>query len=129
MNERNDLHPNLYLFDKLFISVFDMINFVNANTDEEFCHLKNSDSLSYDEQQTFYKFCNWNLLLQIYLGIFLPIMLTLLVGINVVVWSKLKINYKLVFDFDIRNNVDYREFWEVSIWYGNYYKFHALQLQ
>ncbi|CAG8503228.1 3400_t:CDS:10 [Paraglomus occultum] len=92
-----------------------MIKFVDTNTDEKSCSLKNSDSLTDDEQQIFYKFCDWNLLLQIYLGIFLPIMLTLLVGINVVVWSKLKINYKLVFDFDIRDNVDYREFWEFRI--------------
>jgi hypothetical protein len=70
-----------------------MARFINANSGDKTCSMKNPALLTHDEQQTFHNFCNYPLLLQIYSGLFLPIFLTLLVGINIIVWTRLSLTF------------------------------------
>ncbi|KAH3675930.1 hypothetical protein WICMUC_002226 [Wickerhamomyces mucosus] len=49
-------------------------------------------------------------LLQIWAGFFLIIFISLLFTINCFVWTKLKINYKFIFEFNPKSALDYREF-------------------
>ncbi|CAG8523547.1 2378_t:CDS:10 [Diversispora eburnea] len=52
-------------------------------------------------------------LLIIYSGIGLIIKLTLLTGLNMYVWSQARINYKLIFGFNPRDNLDYKQYMEI----------------
>ncbi|CAG8469874.1 6377_t:CDS:10 [Paraglomus occultum] len=93
-------------------SVMNRREFVNKNGIAHSCQINDDASLSPIEQQTFHNFCNYGLLLEIYAAVAAPIVLALLVGINMIVWAKAKINYKLIFDFDTRDNMDHREYLE-----------------
>ena len=93
----------------------DIIAFVDKNSIAESCQINPDASLSPAEQQTFYNFCNYDLLLQIYAAVVVPVILGLLVGVNMIAWAKAKINYRLIFDFDTRDNMDHREYLEVSL--------------
>ena len=55
----------------------------------------------------------WNSLLLVYAGLFLTTMFACLFGINMYVWAKSRINYKFIFEFDPRDNLDYHQFFEV----------------
>lgn len=55
----------------------------------------------------------WDSLLLVYAGLFLTILFGCLFGLNMKVWYKNKINYKFIFEFDPRDNLDYHEFFEV----------------
>lgn len=50
-------------------------------------------------------------LLQIWGGFFLATLMALLFGINCAIWSRFKINYKFIFEFDNRNSLDFRQFY------------------
>ncbi|RHZ87481.1 hypothetical protein Glove_34g121 [Diversispora epigaea] len=52
-------------------------------------------------------------LLIIYSGIGLIIDLAILIGINMYVWSRARINYKLIFGFNPHDNLDYRQYMEI----------------
>nr|CAG8480613.1 1728_t:CDS:10 [Entrophospora candida] len=52
-------------------------------------------------------------LLLIYSGFFLIIIFALLIGTNMLVWERSKINYKFIFEFDPRNNLDFKEYLEL----------------
>ncbi|KAG0349493.1 hypothetical protein BG004_005155 [Podila humilis] len=56
----------------------------------------------------------WDSLLLVYGGLFLTILFGCLFGINMKVWYKNKINYKFIFEFDPRDNLDYHEFFEIA---------------
>ncbi|CAG8472847.1 11685_t:CDS:10 [Paraglomus brasilianum] len=96
-------------------SVMDIIAFVDKNSIAESCQINPDASLSPAEQQTFYNFCNYDLILQIYAAVVAPIVLGLLVGVNMIAWAKAKINYRLIFDFDTRDNMDHREYLELRV--------------
>lgn len=51
--------------------------------------------------------------LQIYAAFFLPILFCLGFAVNTLVWTRCQINYKFIFEFDPRDNLDYHEFAEV----------------
>lgn len=51
--------------------------------------------------------------LQIYACFGLPILFCLGFSINTLVWTRSHINYKFIFEFDPRDNLDYHEFAEV----------------
>ncbi|CAO3698897.1 unnamed protein product [Rhizopus stolonifer] len=51
--------------------------------------------------------------LQIYACFFLPILFCLGFALNTLVWTRCQINYKFIFEFDPRNNLDYHEFAEL----------------
>ncbi|KAG0034316.1 hypothetical protein BGZ82_005786 [Podila clonocystis] len=59
----------------------------------------------------------WDSLLLVYAGLFLTILFGCLFGINMKVWYKNKINYKFIFEFDPRDNLDYHEFFEIPIFF------------
>ena len=52
-------------------------------------------------------------LLQIWAGFSLIGIFLLLFGINCWAWSRAKINYVFIFEFDTRHNLDYREYFEI----------------
>ncbi|KAK9468303.1 EXS family-domain-containing protein [Lipomyces arxii] len=56
---------------------------------------------------------NVTFIFQIFGGGFLIILFSLLFGVNCMVWSKYKINYPFVFEFDQHNFLNYREFMEI----------------
>ncbi|KAG0745260.1 hypothetical protein G6F62_005015 [Rhizopus arrhizus] len=51
--------------------------------------------------------------LQIYAAFFLPILFCLGFAVNTLVWTRCQINYKFIFEFDPRDNLDYHEFAEL----------------
>ncbi|GBB90282.1 hypothetical protein RclHR1_01720003 [Rhizophagus clarus] len=55
----------------------------------------------------------WPVLLQIYCAYFIPIVFALLFGINMHTWTKARINYKFIFEFDPRNNLNYKQYFEI----------------
>lgn len=56
----------------------------------------------------------WDGLLLVYGGLFLTTLFACLFGINMYVWAKSRINYKFIFEFDPRDNLDFHEYFEVS---------------
>jgi hypothetical protein len=52
-------------------------------------------------------------LLQIYGGFSVPILFICLFGLNMYVWKSESINYRFIFEFDPRDNLDYHQFFEV----------------
>ncbi|KAF7763567.1 hypothetical protein Agabi119p4_8104 [Agaricus bisporus var. burnettii] len=63
--------------------------------------------ISYDSIEAF------DALLYIYGVLFIPVCFSLLVGLNVVVWARSRVNYSFIFEFDIRTRLDYREYFEI----------------
>ncbi|KAI1312230.1 hypothetical protein EDD11_003030 [Mortierella claussenii] len=57
----------------------------------------------------------WDSLLLVYGGLFLTILFACLFGINMYVWAKSRINYKFIFEFDPRDNLDFHEYFELPI--------------
>ncbi|KAG0055576.1 hypothetical protein BGZ83_008187 [Gryganskiella cystojenkinii] len=57
----------------------------------------------------------WDSLLLVYAGLFLSILFACLFGINMYVWAKSRINYKFIFEFDPRDNLDFHEYFELPI--------------
>ncbi|CCL99566.1 uncharacterized protein FIBRA_01584 [Fibroporia radiculosa] len=56
---------------------------------------------------------SWDGLLFVY-GIFsVPALFLLLVGINLLVWHKARINYVFIFEFDLRTRLDHRAYFEL----------------
>ncbi|KAJ8503472.1 hypothetical protein ONZ45_g10826 [Pleurotus djamor] len=49
----------------------------------------------------------WDALLFIYGILLLPVLFSLLVGLNVLVWSRSRINYVFIFELDVRSRLDY----------------------
>ncbi|KAI9822512.1 MAG: hypothetical protein M1827_000231 [Pycnora praestabilis] len=56
---------------------------------------------------------NTSYLLQIYAGYFLGLMLFLLFCLNCKIWTKAKINYVFIFEFDTRHALDWRQLLEL----------------
>ncbi|OLL23764.1 Protein SYG1 [Neolecta irregularis DAH-3] len=52
-------------------------------------------------------------LLQIWAAFGLPLLFLLLFGVNCCVWAENKINYVFIFEFDARNHLAYREYFEL----------------
>ncbi|KAF9926115.1 Xenotropic and polytropic retrovirus receptor 1 [Linnemannia zychae] len=59
----------------------------------------------------------WSSLLLVYAGLFLPVLFACLFGINMYVWAKARINYKFIFEFDPRDNLDYTQFFELPTFF------------
>jgi hypothetical protein len=56
---------------------------------------------------------SWDVLLFIYSVIFIPVLFSLLVGINLLVWSNARINYVFIFELDIRTRLNHRVYFEI----------------
>ncbi|KAF9156642.1 hypothetical protein BG015_003244 [Linnemannia schmuckeri] len=59
----------------------------------------------------------WSGLLLVYAGLFLTVLFACLFGINMYVWAKARINYKFIFEFDPRDNLDYTQFYELPTFF------------
>ncbi|KAG0301670.1 hypothetical protein BGZ98_008143 [Dissophora globulifera] len=59
----------------------------------------------------------WDSLLVVYGGLFLTILFGCLFGLNMYAWAKSRINYKFIFEFDPRDNLDYHEFFELPVFF------------
>ncbi|KAG5646759.1 hypothetical protein DXG03_002445 [Asterophora parasitica] len=55
----------------------------------------------------------WDGLMYIYGVIFIPALFSLLVGANLLVWARARINYVFIFELDTRTRMDYREYFEI----------------
>ncbi|KAK7034489.1 Xenotropic and polytropic retrovirus receptor 1 [Paramarasmius palmivorus] len=55
----------------------------------------------------------WDGLLLAYGILVVPVVFTLLVGLNLSVWSRSRINYVFIFELDPRTKLDYREYFEL----------------
>lgn len=49
-------------------------------------------------------------LLQIWAGFFLAILIAILFGVNCYIWTKYKVNYRFIFEFNPRSALDYRQY-------------------
>lgn len=56
----------------------------------------------------------WDILSHLYIGVLLPIIMSLLIGINMYIWDQTRINYKFIFEFDPRDNLNFQEYLEIS---------------
>lgn len=56
---------------------------------------------------------SWNIILYIYSILLIPILLALLVGLNLVVWARERINYVFIFELNVRSRLDHREYFEL----------------
>ncbi|EKM58004.1 uncharacterized protein PHACADRAFT_58738, partial [Phanerochaete carnosa HHB-10118-sp] len=52
-------------------------------------------------------------LLFVYSILLIPVLFSLLLGLNVLVWSKSRINYVFIFELDLKTKLDHREYFEV----------------
>ncbi|THH19131.1 hypothetical protein EW146_g1993 [Bondarzewia mesenterica] len=55
----------------------------------------------------------WEVMLFNYAILAIPAFFVFLVGLNVLVWSRSRINYVFIFEFDIRTRLDHREYFEI----------------
>lgn len=56
---------------------------------------------------------SWSVLLYIYAIFGMPVLLALLVGVNVNVWARERINYPFIFEVDLRTKMDPRQYFEI----------------
>lgn len=55
----------------------------------------------------------WDGLLFAYSILLVPVIFSLLVGVNILVWARARINYVFIFELDYRTQLDHREYFEV----------------
>ncbi|KAG8991558.1 hypothetical protein FRB94_012433 [Tulasnella sp. JGI-2019a] len=55
----------------------------------------------------------WQTLLEAYATLAMPTILSLLIGLNVLVWSRKRINYVFIFELDLRSVMDPRMYFEI----------------
>lgn len=56
---------------------------------------------------------SWDIILFIYSIFLIPTLLALLVGLNLVVWARERINYVFIFELNVRSRLDHREYFEL----------------
>jgi len=56
----------------------------------------------------------FSLVVQLYGGVALILIFSLLFGLNIYVWQKVRINYVFIFEFDARDYLSFHEYIEVS---------------
>ncbi|KAL4079440.1 EXS family protein/ERD1/XPR1/SYG1 family protein [Scleroderma citrinum] len=56
---------------------------------------------------------SWKVLLFIYSILGMPALLTLLIGININVWARERINYPFIFELDLKRKIDPRQYFEI----------------
>ncbi|KAI5121712.1 hypothetical protein M0805_002105 [Coniferiporia weirii] len=60
---------------------------------------------------------SWNALLYIYGTLMLPVLFSLLVGLNIWVWNRSRINYQFIFELDVRTQLDSRQYFELPAFF------------
>lgn len=56
---------------------------------------------------------SWDIILFIYSIFLIPTLLALLIGLNLVVWARERINYVFIFELNVRSRLDHREYFEL----------------
>ncbi|KAG6379562.1 EXS family-domain-containing protein [Boletus reticuloceps] len=56
---------------------------------------------------------SWDILLYIYSILTVPILLSLLIGVNILVWTRKRINYAFIFELNPRSRLDHHEYFEL----------------
>ncbi|KAG9315676.1 EXS family-domain-containing protein [Chiua virens] len=64
------------------------------------------------QEQTRNSLTSWNIFLFVYSILATPVLLALLIGLNIQVWTLAKINYTFIFKLDARSRLDYHEYFE-----------------
>ncbi|KAL1744890.1 EXS family protein/ERD1/XPR1/SYG1 family protein [Schizophyllum fasciatum] len=54
----------------------------------------------------------WEALLFIYAILLVPVLLAMLIGLNMLVWARTRINYAFIFELDMRTRLDHRAYFE-----------------
>lgn len=80
---------------------------LNRNRDVFLRDVNNIDYEEYSEDASRYR------IMQLYAAMGMPIIFMLMIGINMHVWTRARINYKFIFDFDPRDNIDYHQYLEI----------------
>lgn len=65
------------------------------------------------QQQTRHQIPAWDGLLLVYATIFVPVLFSLLVAINILVWTKVRINHVFIFGLDVKSKIDYQQYIEI----------------
>lgn len=52
-------------------------------------------------------------MLEIYSALAIPVVFSLLIGININAWARKRLNYVFIFELDLRTAIDPREYFEV----------------
>ncbi|KAB5594687.1 Xenotropic and polytropic retrovirus receptor 1 [Ceratobasidium theobromae] len=55
----------------------------------------------------------WGALLQVYAALSIPVIFTLLIGLNLVAWARARINFIFIFELDVRTVIDSRQYVEL----------------
>lgn len=56
---------------------------------------------------------SWGALLYVYATLMVPTVFALLLGLNILVWSRYRINYVFIFELDVRSRLDARQYFEL----------------
>ncbi|KAH0835834.1 EXS family-domain-containing protein [Lanmaoa asiatica] len=65
------------------------------------------------QEHTRNSLASWNILLYIYSIFLVPALLALLIGINIAVWARERINYVFIFELNPRSRIDHHEYFEL----------------
>lgn len=55
----------------------------------------------------------WDILLFVYGVLLIPVLFSLLVGVNLLVWAEARINYSFIFELDLLTQLDHRKYFEI----------------
>ncbi|KAG8954239.1 hypothetical protein FRC04_000461 [Tulasnella sp. 424] len=55
----------------------------------------------------------WGALLEVYSALAIPVVFSLLIGLNMITWAKKRLNYVFIFELDLRTVMDPREYFEI----------------
>lgn len=57
----------------------------------------------------------WRSLLEVYSALAIPVVFSVLLGLNMVAWARKRLNYVFIFELDLRTVIDPREYFEVRV--------------
>lgn len=59
----------------------------------------------------------WRALLEVYSALAIPVVFSLLIGLNMITWARKRLNYVFIFELDLRTVIDPREYIEVDTFF------------
>ncbi|KAJ7740035.1 SPX domain-containing protein [Mycena maculata] len=85
--------------------------FAHGDKKKAMDRLRSGGALRY-QQSTRDAIPGWDALLLVYSIFLIPVLFSLLVGLNLLVWTHSRINYPFIFEFDSRTRLDHREYFQ-----------------
>ncbi|KAG9017993.1 hypothetical protein FRB90_012718 [Tulasnella sp. 427] len=55
----------------------------------------------------------WRALLEVYSALAIPVVFSVLIGLNMIAWGRKRLNYVFIFELDLRTVIDPREYFEI----------------